>query len=146
METTLNIQTGVLVKIATAARSRSFSRSEMIAILLKKVMDDISNPGRMGRMVQYQGRSRPDEWHTFHFQVRPDDYEYFIDLRKLLKMSVSLILAYAVEKFLDKLEKNNTTDNNRYRNYIIAREIVEDIICWKFIWGFPHNIEKFIYN
>ena len=146
METTLNIRTDISEKIALAARLKGISRSEMIAILIKKVMDDISDPGRMGKMVQYQNRRNPDEWHTFHLQVREDDYEYFLDLRKLVKMSVSLILAYAVEKFLDKLLKNNNTDNNRYRNYIIIKDVIDNIICWKFIWGFPPNIEKIIYN
>jgi hypothetical protein len=145
METTLNIRTDITEKINIAARSRAISRSEMIVILIKKVMIDISDPGRMGRLVRYQERCRPEEWHTFHLQVREDDYEYFLDLRKLLKMSVSLILAYAVEKFLSRLLKTNSTDNNRFRNYIIIREIVDDIICWKFIWGFPPNIENYIY-
>jgi hypothetical protein len=145
METTLNIRSDISKKITIGAQARGISRSEMIIILIKKVMDDISNPGRMGKMIQYQDRRSQDEWHTFHLKMREDDYEYFLDLRKLLKMSVSLILAYAVEKFLDKLLKRNSTDNNRYRNYIIARDVIDNIICWKFIWGFPPNIEKFIY-
>jgi hypothetical protein len=146
METTLNIRTDISVKIAFAAQARGISRSQMIAILIKKVMDDISNPGRMGNLVQYQQRRKQGEWHTFHLYVREDDYEYFLDLRKLLKMSVSLILAYAVEKFLDKILKTNDTDKNRFRNYTVIRDVIDDIICWKFIWGFPHNIEKLIFN
>ena len=142
METTLNLRTDILKKIALAAQMKCISRSDMIVILIKQVMNDMSNPGRIGKMVQYQQRIRPDEWHTFHLQLREDDYEYFLDLRKLLKMSVSLILAYAVEKFLDKLLKSNDTDNNRYRNYIVAMEIIDNIICWKLIWGFPPSIEK----
>jgi hypothetical protein len=146
METTLNIRNDISEKITLAANSRGISRSEMMAILIKKVMDDVSNPGRMGRMVRYQKRCRPEEWHTFHLHVREDDYEYFLDLRKLLKMSVSLILAYAVEKFLDKLLKKYSTDNNRYRNYVIIKDVIDDIICWKFIWGFPPNIGKLLNN
>jgi hypothetical protein len=83
-----------------AAQSRGVSRSEMIAILIKKVMDDLSIQGRMGKLVQYQERRKRSEWHKFHWYVREDDYEYFLDLKKLLKMSVSLILAYAVDKYL----------------------------------------------
>jgi hypothetical protein len=71
--------------------------------------------------------------------------EYFLDLRKLMKMSVSLILAYAVEKFLDTIMSRNNTDNNRYRNYLIIREIIDNITRWTFIWGFPPNIEKFLF-
>jgi hypothetical protein len=76
METTLNMRTDISEKITMAARSRRTSRSEIIAILIKKVMDDISNPGRIGSMVQYQKRSRPDVWRTFHLQIREDDYEH----------------------------------------------------------------------
>ena len=107
-------------------------------------MNDIPNPGRMGRLVEYQKRKKRGEWHTFHWYVREDDYEYFQDLRKLRKMSVSFILAYAVEKFLDTIIKGHYTDNNRYRNYIITREVIDNIICWRFIWGWPPDLEKLI--
>jgi hypothetical protein len=53
-----------------------------------------------------------------------------------------LILAYAVEKYLDKPLKRYSTDNNRYRNYIIAKEHIDGIVCWKFIWGFPANLTR----
>ena len=107
-------------------------------------MNDMSSPQRIGKMVQYQQSRNTSEWHTFHFQVRVDEYEYFLDLRKLLKMSVSLILAYAVEKYLDKLMRKFITDNYRYQNYIIIKEVLNDIICWKFIWGFPPDIGSYI--
>jgi len=53
METTLNIRADISEKIFLAARSRGISRSEMIVVLIKKVMDDISNPVRMGRMGKF---------------------------------------------------------------------------------------------
>ena len=144
METTINIRTDILEKIILAAHSKGISRSELIVVLIKNVMDTISDPERMGRLIQYQERRSQDEWHTFHWCVREDEYEYFLDLKKLLKMSLSLIVAYAVEKFLDKIMKGNITDNNRYRNYVIIREFIDNIICWRFIWGFPPNLEKFL--
>ncbi len=144
METTLNINARILDRISLAARSRGVSRSEMIILLIKKAMDDIPDPARIGSMVRYQRKGRPDEWRTFHVQLRMDDYEYFLDLRKLLKMSVSLILAYAVKKFLNKCLKNNTTDNYQYKNYIVIKEFIDNIVCWKFLWGYPPNLEKIL--
>jgi hypothetical protein len=44
METTLNIRSDISEKIFLAARSRGISRSEMIVVLIKKVMDDIQIP------------------------------------------------------------------------------------------------------
>ena len=144
METTLNIRADILEQIAGAAHANNMSCSEMIALLMQKVTADIANPGRIGRMVQYQGRRSSHDWRVFHVQVREDMYEYWLDLRKLMKMSVSLILAYAVKKFLCKLMKISNTDNYLYKNYIIIKEIVDFVIVWKFIWGYPPNLEKIL--
>jgi hypothetical protein len=142
METTLNVHNEIFAKITRAARLKDMSRSDVIIHLIKKTMDEIYDPVRIGKMIRYQNRCRPDEWHTFHIRLRMDDYEYFLDLRKLLKMSVSLILAYAVEKFLDEMLKKNVSDNYQYINYIVVKELIDNIISWKFIWGFTPKIIK----
>ncbi len=116
----------------------------MILFLINKAMDDIAHPENIGKMVKYQNRSELSAWHTFHLRVRMDEYEYLLDLRKLLKMSVSLILAYAVEKYLRPQNKFHITDNNRYKNYIISKEVIDSVICWKFIWGYPRNPAKYL--
>ena len=144
METTLNVHIDILTKITRAAQIKGISRSDLIILLIKKTMDAISDPVRIGTMVRYQKRMKADDWHTFHIRLRMDDYEYLLDLRKLLKMSVSLILAYAVEKYLGKLIKGNITDNYQYKNYIVIRELIGNIISWRFIWGLPPNLEKLI--
>ncbi len=76
METTLNIHFEILEKINWAARSRRVSRSAMIMMLIKRIMDDATNSARFGRMVRYQERSSPNAWRTVHVQLRMDDYEY----------------------------------------------------------------------
>jgi hypothetical protein len=148
MKTTLNIQAGTLKIITARARMLGISRSEMIIVLLKKAMEDVPDPGRFGRLVRYQERSRPGDFHTFHIKLRVDDYEYVLDLRKLLKMSVSLILAIAVKRFignirsLRKLRDTYKGDKNRFRNYVLAREFIGNVICWRIFWGFPADIGK----
>ncbi|MBN2160155.1 MAG: hypothetical protein JW807_12225 [Spirochaetes bacterium] len=143
METTLNINYEILEKLLEAAGDAGVSRSEMIVTLIKKAMDDIPDPARMGTMVRYQKRRKRGEWRRIHLQIRIDDYEYFLDLRKLLKMSVSYILAYAVKKYLPGLIINKT-DNNRYRNYVVIRDTIDNVICWKILWGWPYTIEKIL--
>lgn len=144
METTLNIHDDILNRIAVAARSKGISRSELIIMLIKKVMDDIPDPGQFGTLVRYQKREKPDKWRTFHLQVRMDDYEYMLDLRKLLKMSVSLILAYAVKKYLINIINNKNTDNYHYCNYLIIKDRIDNITYWKLVWGYPHNIAQIL--
>jgi hypothetical protein len=144
METTLNMDIDVLQQIKQAAREKNTTCSEMIIILLNRVMDDTHSPFFLVKMVQYQESKGPGNWHRFHIQLRPDEYEFFLDLRKLLKMSVSLILAFAVKKYLKILIKTNSTDNYLHKNYMMIREFVDNIKCWKFYWGYPPHIEKYI--
>jgi hypothetical protein len=140
MKTTLNIHYEILKIITVAAQERAISRSDLIISLLKRVMEDMSTPGDLGRLVQYQKRGKAADWHTFHIKLRVDEYEYFLDLRKLLKMSVSLILSYAVKRYLINTPEKNIGDNYPYKNYVIIRELIDNIICWKLVWGYPQHI------
>lgn len=134
----------ILNQIARAAELKGLSRSEMIVILIKKVMDEKWKTVPVGKMVKYQQKCSPGDWHAFHLQLREDDYEYFLDLRKLLKMSVSLILAYAVDKYLQQLITGDITDNYRFIHYVVVKELVENIICWRFYWGCPPTLMKYL--
>lgn len=77
METTLNVHVDILSKISRAAQLKSLSRSAMIILLIKKIMDDAPDTIHIGKMVRYQDKSKPGEWHIFHVRLRMDDYEYF---------------------------------------------------------------------
>jgi hypothetical protein len=144
MNTTLNIRNDILEQITKVAQSNGVSRSEMIVLLFQKVAGDITDPGRLGKMIKYQNRSAPEDWHVFHVRLREDVYEYWLDLRKLLKMSVSLILAYAVKKYRGKKLRIKSADNYPFKNYIIIKEILDNIIVWKFIWGWPYHLKRLI--
>ncbi len=142
METTLNIHIDVLAKITLASQEYGIPRSDVIILLIKKVMDKMENGTFVGKLVQYQERDHIKKWHTFHIQLRPDDYEYMLDLRKLLKKSVSCIVAYAVQKYLTPKVKLKITDKNLYKNYIIMNRVIDNIICWKLFWGYPQGINR----
>jgi hypothetical protein len=140
METTINIQVDILKRIAQAASIKKISRSKMIITLLEMMMEKPSHPLRLGRLVQYQERSRPENWQTFHISFKEDEYEYFQDLKKLLKFSISLLIALAVKKFLNNSGVNINTDNYLFNNYLVVQEIVDSIICWRLYWGYPAEI------
>ncbi len=144
MKTTLNIRLDILALIDKAAHASGISRTELILELIQKIASDIAEPGQIGKMIKYQARRNPEDWHKFHVTIREDMYEYWLDMRKLMKMSVSAILAYAVKKCLGK--KVKIGDNYRFINYVIIKEIVENVIIWKFVWGWPPSLSKLVAN
>jgi len=92
--------------------------------------------------VRYQKRGERGNWRHMHLTLRPDEYEFFLDLRKVFKFSVSRLVAYAIEKYLEEIVKklSNGSDNYRYKNYMFQRVIVDDVICWILSWGIPRTI------
>ena len=56
-------------------------------------------------------------------------------------MSVSHILAMAIDKYLDESMKTTIKDKYHFTNYIILKDSINGILCWKLIWGFPANME-----
>ncbi len=144
METTLNMYCTIQKRIIRYACAQGVSPSAVVMRLMKRVMAEIQDPDGIGTMVKYQKRRPREDWHNFHLQLNPDEYECMLDLRKILKMSVSLIVAYAVEKYLDDNFKFNFSDNYFVINYVIIKEIINNIICWKLFWGNPSIIPRLL--
>lgn len=109
---------------------------------MRRLGDDHDNMVATWSRVRYQKRDETGNWRHLHLTLRPDEYEFFLDLRKVFKFSVSSLVAYAVEKYLEEIVKklSKGSDNYRYKNYMFQRFIVDGVICWIFSWGIPRTI------
>jgi len=143
IDTTLNIHVNILSRINHAALKLGKPRKEVIIFLLKRLMEDTGVLNSDFSTVKYQEDADPEHWRCFHIRFREDDYEYFLDLRKFSKSSVSCLLAMAVTRYLESLVedfKTGAVDNySLFRNYVLHWEVVEGIIAWHIYWGFPGN-------
>ena len=140
LSTTINIKKEIFIKITKTAIFLKKSRCEIITLLLMRVMRDHQKIMNEFVTVKYQPDADKKKWHCFHIRFKHDEYEFFIDLRKVCKCSVSLLVAIAVDRYIDELIKNfqKGVDNNTlFSNYIFRRIIVEGIYCWHFYWGYP---------
>ena len=144
IKTTLNLDKNVLNKITEASIYLGISRTKIIVMLLKKVMKKDSYKASIQRGIRYQECNYKENWHIFHITLNNNEYEYFLDLRKLLKMSLSYIVAYAVKKYLKSLFSDKSRDNYMFSNYVLAKENADGIIYWKLFWGMPGKIEKYL--
>jgi hypothetical protein len=94
--------------------------------------------------VRYQERDPLRQWHRFSISFRKDENEFFTDLRKLGKLSVSYLVAIAVEQYLDELLRKGTKIHNyvRFNHYAIGQRNDGGIICWELYWGEPPDPPK----
>lgn len=150
--TTINIRLDILEKITDAAEKLNTSRRAIIVKLLLRSMNDIHKFHRGFTTVKYQPDEEKEKWHCFSIRFKPDEIEFWCDLRKIGKYSISYLVAIAVEKYLDEIIKKFVKvayNYARHSNYVLYREVVEGVICWQCYWGLPMerlktlNIEKY---
>ncbi|MFC1669344.1 hypothetical protein ACFL20_03070 [Spirochaetota bacterium] len=144
INTTINIHKNTLKKITETANFTDNCKTEIIIFLLKKIMDDDKIQTQKNQSVKYQNCDEINCWHKFHISFNVNEYEYFLDLRKICKMSVSYLLAYAVDKYLDLILNGGITDNYLYKNYILSKNSSNGVIFWQYFWGIPSNLEELL--
>ena len=141
IETTLYVNKSILDMLNRGVIITGGSRTHMIKILMQMVMKNNRRLLKSNSRVQYQKRDEKENWRRLHIVLNEYEYEYYLDMRKFFKMSVSYILAYAVMRYLNELlKKNKNTDNYCFNNYVFMKKIEGGIICWQIHWGLPAKL------
>lgn len=145
METTINIHKNIMKMLDKGTETTRKSRTFIIKSLMQRMMSDNQKMLKSYSRIKYQRRDEKENWQQLHLILNEYEYEYYLDMRKLFKMSVSFILAYAVVRYLDEVmneltNRNIDTDNYTYRNYIFVRKTIDNIICWHLYWGIPEKL------
>jgi len=140
--TTINIDPALLKLLSKASESLSTSRVNMIAILIYFMSRKPHRNLEQKIGIEYQPRSQNTEWHVFHLRLKRAEYNFYQDMRTICKMSISYIIAYALENHLDEIMKRLTGDITRYRlcGYAIIQHTIGNITCWAKYWGIPKSL------
>jgi hypothetical protein len=144
LRTTINMRHSVFFSLSVAASRLGKTRRDVVVILLMKLMRDIRRFQGDFTLVRYQAPDPHKRWHCFSISFRKDENEFFTDLRKLCKFSVSHLVAIAVELYLDELlrEEGNMHNYAPYTHYAIGRRDEGDVTCWELYWGDPGDIPR----
>jgi hypothetical protein len=140
--TTINIHISTMTALSRAAIKLNVTRREIIVRLLMRVMRDCDDYRREFSTVRYQSDDRERRWHCFSIKFKNDENEFFTDLRKLCKCSISLLVAIAVKRYLKQMIVEIEKGVHKYapfRYYLLQQVVVNGIICWQLYWGNPRK-------
>lgn len=142
IDTTVYMKIELCNILVNIEKKYGHSRIKIISSLLRRLADDKAIIPEPWKRIQYQKRHPKNEWRRFHLYLREDEYEFFLDLRKFFKRSVSCLIAYAIDYYYDDINKigREPCDNYPYKNYILSRMVIEKITCWILYWGVPESI------
>ncbi len=142
IDTTININTSIFGMISRAVLLTGQPKNLIISSVMRRLADDYERLVQPWSRVRYQKRDAAGNWRLMHLSLKPDEYEFFLDLRKVFKFSVSCLIANAIEKYLDEIlnKIHRGADNYWYENYMFSCVIVDGVICWILSWGVPRTL------
>jgi hypothetical protein len=111
IETTLNLTRDDKRALKETAYMLGITVSMLVSRLMNRVLHE-KYAGKLFSRVKYQKRREKGELTKLHICLRPDAYEGFIDLRKVLKLSVSFVVSIAIKKFLIEIIDASINDKN----------------------------------
>jgi hypothetical protein len=149
INTTINMKMEILEMISNASSAINISINRIITLLIIRLIHNKKLKLKMFTSIKYQATGDDIKWHRLHVSLSTDIYEKALDLRKVLKMSVSFIIAKAVENILNEIIneylRTNKTDNY-FRNYVFIPNYQDGVLYFTIFWQYPPDdlLTKFI--
>ena len=143
--TTLNLKTSTYEELKTIAKENNTSVDTAIVALMKFLSEEVKHRPMPERLVEYQKLPEGEEWYTCHVYWSFQEYQHFTDMRNFLKMSVSFLVAYALEKYGHLLLNSSSAelwdDKNLFPHYSFGKKTVSGqqffIIGWGKVTKYP---------
>lgn len=152
IQTTVNLDEMSKTKLLRAASFSGKTCSYLAILVLNRIAQIQKRPIIHKRSVEYQKGTGKKKWRRLHISMESRDYEQFLDMRKFFKKSVSLLLASAIDLYLDDIlkcihessENQKITDNYRSPHYIFFMDEVNGALRWTIYWGLPTNYHEIL--
>ncbi|MCP4134776.1 MAG: hypothetical protein GY754_27625 [bacterium] len=140
IDTTINISLINFEKLESAAESLKIARSRLVELLVRRVMEEEPFDLIMFKRVKYQVRDEDDSWYRCHVKFDSSIYENCLDLRKVYKLSVSAIIAFAINNFLDDLLLSGALRiqvESYHHAYLFGEGKPDGVKSFVTFWGVP---------
>lgn len=117
--------------------------SKLIVSMINYAALHEKKKNRPFRHIQYRER-HTTTWKRVHLCLSYHEYEFLLDMKKLWKMSVALLVAYCVEnvliEFVEALLKEEHNYSYRFMHYTFDFNKVCDMPAYRCIWGVPPEL------
>ncbi len=136
IKSSININIVKLSMLENFSANNGFSISEVVTLLLRKILKDGNFNARKFSAVKYQDVDPDKNWDNLTVYYNEVDYEFFTDMRKFFKESVSLLLAKAIDLFLDTIlsESDEILHNYVYSDWDIHKINTPTEVIWSIFW------------
>ncbi len=142
IKTSVYINTDKLAKVMEYSAANGLTYNEVITLLLKKMQADGGCNIRKFSAVKYQNDDPDKNWVTKTVYFEEICYEFFTDMRKFFKISVSFLLAKAIDLFLETILMEENQRNYADHDWDITRKEDDFSEIWTIFWKNMLKIQK----
>lgn len=136
VQTSFYMHIANFAKLLRASERTGKSLHNLIIELMYNYAKDYKFTSIARGTVKYQTADSRKNWRFLRISLQEEDYELFTDMRKVMKKSVSYLVALAIKKYLDNIISKilNNVFNYTSLTYYSGGERIGSLQRWKFTW------------
>lgn len=105
----------------------------LIKIIRRYLKKKIDNDDFAERLMKYQQRGIV--WEKLHLDISPVEYDQFLDIKKVIRISFSLFIAEAIEMYLSQNDGDVVLDSYPLTMYTKQIHELNGVMVFEFAWG-----------
>jgi hypothetical protein len=140
IKTTVNFLKSRLDRVIDVANESGIGYKKLIKMCLERFLNDFEKGNFAERALLYQPDA--DKWQKVHFKFTFSEYDTYFDCKKVIRWSFSLIVAVAIDTYLDSVFNEDQDDSYHTDTYSKLYILVGKYPIYLFSWAKNEKIEK----
>ena len=154
IDTTYVMCDDVIALLAEAEERTKRPKEELLVLAMRMMLKDCERYHRSDGRIEYQKRVDAEtgekiKKHRVKMKVNVREYDYYQDMRRIFRRSISLVMAIAVRSYLgtiveaimNKTAKTVLADTYQFENYTISINRICYAPSFRIWWGLPKNAD-----
>ncbi len=141
IKTTVNVRNDLYNNLIEYAQKYNCKVDFIIKLFIEKMINEIIIENVfVNTAMKYQEPA--EKWDKPHVSFSQHEFDRILDIKKVYRLSLSLVLAMAIEKYGESIFFENNEDS--YQDYLCTkvRDMSENDIKYVFCWEKPRKNTK----
>jgi hypothetical protein len=142
IKTTINFLQCRLDRVYSVAKESGIGYKKLVKLCIDRFLKDFEKDDFVERALLYQPDAK--NWKKVHFKMEYSEYDAYFDCKKVLRWSFSLIVAVAIDTYLETVLNDDKDYSYPIGSYTKFCYLEEKYPIYMFCWKKNDKIEKIV--
>jgi hypothetical protein len=140
LKTTINVEANRLQNLKQLCEVHGQSVSTVIKKAVKLYIDNLNMDEYKWCTITYQEKA--PQFKKFHITLKPYEYDVYMDIKKITRFSFSLIVALAIDKYLDIILQQTDQIPDSYPLFAYSKYCTHKNNCTYLVFSWGISLTK----